>query len=201
MADVESPAPAFILASASPRRKDLLSSAGLSFEVDPSDVPEDVLDGESPSGYVRRVALDKGQAVARRRRVTGDCRTVLSADTVVVVGDVITGKPVDREEARSMLWSLSGKAHLVITGFCILHDGGDPVQQEVATEVCIRPLTEADVEAYLDSGDWQDKAGAYAIQGGAAQMVASIHGSYTNVVGLPLAEVITALRAVGKNKE
>ena len=201
MANVESPAPAFILASASPRRKDLLRSAGLTFEVDPSDVPEDALDGESPSRYVRRVARGKGQAVARRRRSAGDTRAVLSADTVVVVGDEITGKPVDREDARSMLWTLSGKTHVVITGFCIIHGEGDPVQQEVATEVRFRQLTEADLEAYLDSGDWQDKAGAYAIQGGAAQMVASIHGSYTNVVGLPLAEVITALRAVGKNKE
>ena len=191
----------FILASASPRRRELLGSAGLTFDVDPSDVPEDILDGESPARYVRRVARAKGEAVARRRRAEGDTRPVLSADTVVVVEGEITGKPEDRQEARAMLESLSGRSHVVITGFCVIPGEGDPIQQEVSTRVRFRPLTEADLCAYLDSEDWQDKAGAYAIQGGAAQMVASINGSYTNVVGLPLCEAVLALRAVGVHGE
>jgi len=188
----------FILASASPRRKDLLGSAGLTFEVDPSDVPEDVLDGDTPRRYVRRVAMDKGRAVARRRQAAGDTRPVLSADTVVVVDGVITGKPVDREDARIMLRTLAGRTHVVITGFCLLSGDDAPLRREVSTEVRFRPLAESELDAYLASDDWQDKAGAYAIQGGAAHMVESINGSYTNVVGLPLAETVMALRAIHK---
>ncbi len=185
-----------ILASASPRRRDLLAAAGLTFEVDPSDVPEDVLEGETPARYVRRVCLDKGRAVAKRRRAAGDRRAVLAADTVVVVDATILGKAADRQEARAMLQSLSGRTHQVITGFCLLFGDHGLVRQEVSTDVCFRSLSEQDLSAYLDSRDWEDKAGAYAIQGGAAHMVRSLRGSYTNVVGLPVAEVVEALRTM-----
>ena len=191
-----SPDRSLILASASPRRRDLLAAAGLTFEVDPSDVPEDVLEGEAPAQYVRRVCLDKGRAVAARHRAEGDRRTVLAADTVVVVDRSILGKAADRQEARAMLQRLSARTHQVITGFCLLFGDDGLTQQETSTDVCFRSLTDHDLSAYLDSRDWEDKAGAYAIQGGAAHMVRSIHGSYTNVVGLPVAEVVLALRAI-----
>ncbi len=196
------PAPAqplrgIILASASPRRSDLLRSAGLRFEVQASEIDESPLAGETPRAYARRMAAEKCQAVRSARQLAGDARPVLAADTVVVVGGEIMGKARDRAEARQMLRRLSGRSHEVITGFCLAAGPGAAGHaEEVTTEVRFRPLEAAEVEAYLDSGDWQDKAGAYAIQGGAAQMVLWVRGSYTNVVGLPLAEVVQALRAL-----
>lgn len=183
----------FILASASPRRRVLLRSAGLEFEVRPSDVPEVAAPGEGPAAFVRRVARDKCQAVAGQRDA-GDLRPVLAADTVVVLDQDIIGKPPDRAVARQMLRRMSGRCHVVTTGVC-LAAGGDLLQFEVNTEVRFKPLSAAEIEAYLEAGEWQDKAGGYAVQGGAAYMVEAVNGSYTNVVGLPLAQTVEALRA------
>lgn len=189
------PSESLILASASPRRRQLLGAAGLQFEVIPSDVPEDALPGEEPERYVARVARDKCRAVLELVRAAGDLRPVLAADTVVVVDRAIIGKPLDRDDARAMLQTLSGREHVVLTGFYICAADDRITEQVVATRVRFRSLDQAEVEAYLDAGEWQDKAGAYAIQGGAAKMVLAINGSYTNVVGLPVAEVVVALRA------
>ena len=186
---------ALILASASPRRSHLLGSAGVGFEVIPSDVPEDRLNGEPPTEYVRRLAASKAGSVASRCRARGDRRAVLGADTVVVLGDEVIGKPASRAEARHMLGRLSGRTHRVITGFCVLLPDGAERHQQVETKVTFKRLAPAELEHYLDSGEWEDKAGAYAIQGGAAYMVSRIEGSYTNVVGLPLCEVVEVLRS------
>jgi len=186
-----------ILASASPRRRDLLRSAGVAFEVDPSDIDETPAAGENARQFVRRMASEKGAPALARRIAAGDARPVLAADTVVVINGTIIGKPRDRAGARDMLNLLSGRAHKVITGFCLL-GGPDPGfrhQEEVTTEVRFKPLLPQEIETYLETGEWQDKAGAYAIQGRAAFMVEAVSGSYTNIVGLPLAQVIQALYA------
>lgn len=187
-----------ILASASPRRRRLLRSSGVSIEVQPSEVPEAPEPGESPRHYVRRMADDKCRAVAEQRRAAGDQRPVLGADTTVVLDDGVLEKPLDREDARRMLEALSGRTHRVITAFCLRWASGAVVQREVETEVTFRRIQPEELSAYLESGEWADKAGGYAIQGGAAGMVLAIRGSYTNVVGLPLAEVLEALRHGGE---
>ena len=185
-----------ILASSSPRRRALLASAGLTFAVEPSSVDEGVLPGEAAADYVRRIAAAKASEVAGRWRADGDSRPVLGADTAVVVEGRILGKPADRDEARRFLAQLSGREHEVITGFCILLADDRRHHAEVVTKVRFKVLHPAEVEAYLDTGEWRDKAGAYAVQGNAAYMVESLSGSYTNVVGLPLCEVVEALRQV-----
>ncbi len=187
--------PSFILASGSPRRRDLLNSAGLTFDVDKSEVPEDINPGEAPRAYARRMAEAKGREVARKGRRAGDQRAVLAADTIVVVDDQVLGKPADRAEARQMIQALAGRDHQVITAFCLIHSRGE-IRDEVITQVTFRPLNRGEIEQYLDAGEWTDKAGGYGIQGRAAQMVRRINGSYTNVVGLPLAEVVTAMASV-----
>jgi septum formation protein len=186
--------PAFVLASGSARRRDLLASASLAFEVEPSDVPEEPSPGEAPRGFARRLAAEKAHQVAARRREAGDARPVLGADTIVVVEGKILGKPRDRAEAGEMLRALSGREHEVVTGFAIVDDRGAARVEEVVTVVRFRVLLDEEIEEYLESGEWLDKAGAYAIQGGAAGFALSIAGSYTNVVGLPLAQVVEALR-------
>jgi septum formation protein len=190
----DSQRPRLILASASPRRNDLLVSAGIPVEVLPSLVDETLGRGESPSAFVRRLARDKAEAVAR---LAGDnWRPILAADTVVVVGLDILGKPIDRHEAQQMLERLSGRAHQVITGFCLLAPGVMH-QEEVSTTVHFKKLRTEEIQTYLNTREWADKAGAYAIQGQAAFMVQKIDGSYTNVVGLPLCEVVESLRHLG----
>lgn len=187
----------FILASASPRRRELLVSAGLSFAVEPSSADESEHAGERPVAYVRRIAAAKASEVAARARTRGDLRPVLAADTTVVVDDAILGKPLDRADAARMLGLLSGRSHQVITAFCVLDAQGRARGEEVTTEVCFSALSLAAIEWYLGTGEWRDKAGAYAIQGHAACLIRSIVGSYTNVVGLPLYEAVAALRAAG----
>lgn len=178
-----------ILASASPRRAELLASAGVAFEVDPADVDETIRAGEAPEDYVRRLSEDKARAVAERHPVS----TVLAADTAVVLDGEILGKPADAKEAAEMLRCLSGRAHDVMTGFCIV----DP--ERIATDICrtrvvFRELSGGEIADYVAGSDPMDKAGSYGIQSGAAHMVRSVDGSYTNVVGLPLAEVVERLR-------
>lgn len=176
-----------ILASTSPRRAELLRSAGLAFEVARPDADEKLHIGETPVEYAVRAAREKAQSFS----IPPDT-LVLGADTVVAAEGRILGKPVDADDAKAMLRLLSGKIHEVITGVC-LHSIKKTICFHAATTVLFRDLSEEEIEAYVASGDPLDKAGAYAIQNGAAGMVRRIDGSYSNVVGLPLCEVIEAL--------
>jgi len=175
-----------ILASASPRRADLLREAGIAIEIQPSDVNEDVEPGEAAETYVRRVADAKGQAISQR--MPG--RFVLAADTAVVVDGQVLGKPTSDEDAARMLRRLSGRSHLVISGVSLMKDGSAAVPTEVETTVVeFADLSPAEIVWYVASGESMDKAGGYGIQGLASRFVTRIAGSYTNVVGLPIAVV------------
>jgi len=179
-----------ILASASPRRHELLLAAGLDHLVLPSDVPERVKPGESPTGFVQRLAQEKASAVP-----AGADDIVLGADTVVCLDGQIFGKPADPEDARQMLRSLAGRVHLVHTGIC-LRSPGHCIVDVASTEVAFVPLSEEEVEEYTRSGEGIDKAGAYAIQGIASRFIREIRGSYHNVVGLPVALVYSHLKSL-----
>ncbi|AJE04076.1 Maf family nucleotide pyrophosphatase [Geobacter pickeringii] len=183
-----------VLASASPRRLELLASAGVEFDVFASDIPEEAMAGESPEDFSLRLARDK--AVAAAARTEG--RWFIGADTIVVCDGEIMGKPADEADAVRMLRKLSGVAHAVITAYAIYDKARDGLLcKAVATKVFFKPLRDEEIAAYVATGCPMDKAGAYAIQGGAAHMVARIDGSYTNVVGLPLCEVVEDLRKLG----
>jgi len=197
-----------ILASASPRRKELLERAGLQLRVLPAPVDEEPLPGESAVAYVKRLARDKATATVRRimaaqgsdPRAAGDDppRWVLGADTVVTADGLLLGKPSDHAEARAMLERLAGREHLVVTGFAILDLERDKEGiQAVSTRVRFKRMGRAEIDAYLASGETMDKAGSYAIQGVGAYLVEEIEGSYTNVVGLPLAQVVSMLEEMG----
>ena len=173
-----------LLASRSPRRADLLSSAGYTYDVMPGDVDETVHPGETPGNYVARMARAKAAVVAE----THPERFVLSADTVVVIDGAILGKPLNAAHAQVMLEQLSGRIHDVLTGVTVSH-GQSVVTQVERTRVRIRKLTANEIAAYVASGEFQDKAGGYAIQGLASRFVDHIEGSYSNVVGLPIALV------------
>jgi septum formation protein len=181
------PSPAivtFLLASASPRRAELLRAAGLSFEVRVAAVDEAVLPGESPEVYVRRVAEAKAGAVARLDPTT----PVIGADTAVVVDGQILGKPGDHDDAARMLRLLSGRSHQVLTGVCLVAArGGVEITRLAQTTVEFAPLSPDELDWYVASGEPLDKAGAYAIQGLASRFIERIDGSYSNVVGLPVA--------------
>ena len=178
-----------ILASTSPRRKELLKSAGLDFTVIRPDAGEQLRTGETPVEYAVRTAREKAESILIKPGTI-----VLGADTVVAAEGRILGKPADAGDAKMMLRLLSGKMHEVITGVC-LRSAEKAVCFHVATAVLFRELLEEEIAAYVATGDPLDKAGAYAIQNGAAGMVRRIDGSYSNVVGLPLCEVIEALEA------
>jgi len=183
-----------ILASKSPRRYELLNQLGLDFEVIPSRVTEDFFQKESPQDHVIRLAEAKVRDVAGRYP---DC-WVLAADTIVYMNESILGKPKNREDATGMLLRLSGQEHWVLTGFsvCYLEKGkGD--REAVRTAVKMKKLTHAEMEWYVQTGEPFDKAGGYAIQGIGSFMIESIRGSYTNVVGLPLCELIQMLNRLG----
>jgi len=183
-----------ILASASPRRAELLESAGVRFNVVPGHIDETPLPGEQPVDHVLRLAREKGAEVAGRE----EGRFFIGADTIVLCDGEIMGKPLDNDDARRMLAKLSGRTHQVITGFVVLdRESGRTVAGSVTTDVTFKPLDAAEIDAYVATGCPLDKAGAYAIQGGAAYMVERISGSYTNVVGLPLCEVVGTLRELG----
>ncbi len=186
--------PILILASASSRRQELLRSAGISFDVIPSEVDEEMEEGETPDEHVIRLARLKAVKVGEKHRT----RWVLAADTVVVVDGMILGKPRDRGEAEGMLERLSALEHRVITGYCLLQiSSGKSRQGRVISRVRFKELSQDEIRWYLDTGEPFGKAGAYAIQGKAAFMVREVRGSYTNVVGLPLCEVVEALREMG----
>lgn len=177
------PNPRLILASASPRRRSLLRSLGLDFEVFASDADETVTG--LPMEMVRTLALRKAEAV---RGAFSDA-WIVAADTLVALDDRALGKPEDEREAVSMLRSLSGRAHDVFTGICLLDaKTGKYDLRVVGSRVHFRSLTDAEIEAYVRTGEPMDKAGAYAIQGGAAAFITGYDGSYSNIVGLPTEE-------------
>ena len=174
-----------VLASASPRRAELLRAAGIAFVARPADVDEALHDGEAPHDYVLRVAEAKARAIHARMPAA----TVLAADTTVVVDHHVLGKPADADDARWMLRLLSGRLHEVITGVVVVA-GNRPVDARMAsTTVEFATLTDEEIDWYVNSGEPMDKAGAYAIQGLASRFVTRIVGSYSNVVGLPVALV------------
>ncbi len=176
-----------VLASASPRRSELLRAAGIEFTVRVADIDETVLPDEAPADYVLRLSREKAQAVAQ----SGE--KVLGADTTVVVGGEIAGKPIDAEDARRMLRLLSGQWHQVLTGVSLVCD--EQVRSELAvTRVKFSELTEAEIDWYVATGEPMDKAGAYGIQGYASRFVESIEGNYSNVVGLPVQAVYEMLK-------
>ena len=184
-----------ILASASPRRRELLGMAGIPLEVFPSQVDEKNIPGESPVEHVLRVAGAKAQEVSRSH----PDRWVLAADTVVVIDDRVLGKPRDRGEAEAMLTALSNREHQVLTAYSILK--GSSLQKRegvVITRVLFKALSAEEIRWYIRSGEPFDKAGGYAVQGRGAFMIREVHGSYTNVVGLPLCEVLEALRELNE---
>ncbi|MEW5736854.1 MAG: Maf family protein [Thermodesulfobacteriota bacterium] len=183
-----------ILASASPRRRELLQGAGVPFEVVESGVDENGEESGSPAELAKALARKKALAVAAR--FPG--RFVLGADTIVVVDGAVLGKPSGPDEARRMLSLLSGRSHIVVTGFCLVREPeGDILCDSAATEVWFKDLSEPEINWYLKTGEPYDKAGGYAIQGHGCFMVSRISGSYTNVVGLPLAETLALLYRTG----
>ncbi|MBN2427336.1 MAG: septum formation inhibitor Maf [Deltaproteobacteria bacterium] len=185
-----------ILASASPRRRELLSSVGIRFSVVPGNAPEEEIPGETPEEHVIRLSIDKARDVAFSSRVEG--RWFLGSDTIVLRDEDILGKPGDAEEAFAMLQSLSGRAHQVVSGYALFdREKGEVKSGAVKTKVNFKELTREEIEGYIATGEPFDKAGAYAIQGIGAFMVKNIEGSYTNVVGLPLCEVVELLEKAG----
>ena len=181
-----------ILASASPRRMALLSEAGYVFEVEPAHVDESELVGEAPGAYVLRVAAMKARTIAARH----PDGIVLAADTTVVVNGAMLAKPANDADAKRMLGLLSGRTHDVLTGVVLVR-GGRESSAVVDTRVRFRPLTAAEIDWYVASGEPRDKAGAYGVQGLAARFVDSVEGSYSNVVGLPVESAQRLLAAEG----
>lgn len=183
-----------VLASASPRRRELLTGLGLDFEVVGADIDETPMVGEIPAALVQRLSLAKAEAVAPQHPAAW----VLAADTVVTVDGLVLGKPRDPEEAVEMLMRLSDRWHEVWTGYCLLRQEGAHCDAgAVRTEVRFMALSPALCRAYVATGEPLDKAGAYGIQGMGGLLVAQVRGSYTNVVGLPMVEVIGAMLRLG----
>jgi septum formation protein len=181
-----------VLASRSPRRTELLRAAGILFEVQPADVDETRHPGESPDVHVRRLAEAKARAVAAQRPEAA----VLGADTVVVVDGRMLGKPQDADEAATMLRALGGREHEVVTGVALVGPSGTRVEVD-RTRVRVSKLSQTEIAWYVATGEPLDKAGAYAIQGLASRFIEAIEGSYSNVVGLPIALVYQMLTTTG----
>lgn len=181
-----------VLASASPRRRELLTQAGYTFRVHPAHIPEDPLPGEEPIAYVTRLAREKAQAVFDQLAGTDSSLAVLGADTTVTLDDQILGKPESNDDAARMLRLLSGRTHRVITGVALVTAKSVEAAAEV-TSVWFRDVSDAEIAAYVATGEPMDKAGAYAIQGRAARWIPRVEGCYFNVVGLPIALVTRLL--------
>jgi len=182
--------PRLILASKSPRRRYLLQQAGLKFSVVPSQFDEGSVTLSSPEAHVRFLAESKARDIARKYPDSW----IIGADTIVFIDNRILGKPASVEQARQMLTSLSDKTHQVLTGYCISHKNRQCLFSEaVSTDVRFKKLTQNEIDWYIRSGEPFDKAGAYAIQGLGTFLVRRINGSYTNVVGLPVCEVLEFL--------
>ena len=192
-----------ILGSQSPRRRELLTRMGLAFSVLTAEIDETKYETEDPAESVRRICAAKAAAVAERLAAQGGSPAptlVLTADTVVVLDGRIMGKPRDKAEARAMLGALSGRAHTVYTAFCLLPlglEGREAVTHVEQTLVRFRPLTPAEIAAYVDTGEPMDKAGAYGIQDLGAMLVESIQGDYFTVMGLPVCQLAQALKQFG----
>jgi septum formation protein len=184
-----------VLASASPRRKDILNQLGLTFRVVPSGFDETVLPGEEPEALALRLARGKGAEVTG---LLGDERAhVLAADTIVAIDRQILGKPRDDDDALHMLLALGGRTHRVITGVALSLRDGSFDGGVFVTHVTFRPLDERSARAYVATGDGRDAAGSYAVQGRGAGLITRIDGSYTNVVGLPAADTLDLLLRAG----
>ena len=185
-----------VLASASPRRKELLTQAGFTFRVHAASIPEEHRAGEDPIAFATRLAREKAQAIFAEQvqlDTPDDPLLVLGADTIVVSpAKEVLGKPKDANDAARMLRLLAGGTHSVITGVCVVSRGGVEIASEL-TYVTMKTISEVEIEVYINSGEPMDKAGAYAIQGYAASWIPRIHGCYFNVVGLPLALVSSML--------
>jgi septum formation protein len=181
----------FILASESPRRRDILESVGLKFKIVPAYVNEDYLAGESPREHVKRLSCDKAMVIASRYPEAW----VLGADTIVVIDGIILGKPKNKAQAKKMLQRLSGREHKVFTGFSIASIASKVFQTKVIqSAVKFKTISPEELDWYLACDEPYDKAGGYAIQGMGAYFIQSIRGSYTNVIGLPLCEVLETLK-------
>ena len=184
----------FILASASPRRRELLASINLDFDVVPSHIPEIRGGGESPEEYVARLSREKATAIAEKY----PAQWIIAADTTVLLGEELLEKPIDAPDAERMLATISGKTHIVYTGVTLMNLEREWRETRVAeSEVRMLPLDAREIAWYVNTGEPLDKAGAYAVQGIGAMFIDSIHGSYTNVVGLPLATLFQMLRKAG----
>jgi len=185
-----------ILASASPRRKELLEKIGLRFKVEPSNYEENMHSALEPHELAQKISLKKAEAVASKHKNA----VVIAADTFIVFGGQILGKPHTEKEAREMLEAISGESHSVITGFSIIDTVTNKrLSKSVETKIHIRILTSAEIDAYVKSKEPLDKAGAYAIQGLGAVFVEKIEGDYFNVIGLPLSALTEALKEFGIN--
>jgi nucleoside triphosphate pyrophosphatase len=183
-----------ILASSSPRRRELLQSLGLDFQVVPSNIPEVLRPGESPTDYVQRLAIEKGDDVAARHPEAW----IIAADTTVVQGDQILEKPRDRADAIAILSTIVGRDHVVYTGLTLRRKSSNYRDTRVATtKVRMAKLSRYEIEWYVDTGEPMDKAGAYAVQGIGALFVESVDGNYTNVVGLPVPMLFDMMRRAG----
>ena len=181
----------FILASASPRRRELLQSVGLKFNIIPAHVNENYLSGESPRQHVKRLSTDKAIIIARKYPEAW----VLGADTIVVIDGLILGKPKNEAQARKMLQKLSGREHKVFTGFTIAHVAAKIYKTKVIqSAVQFKTISPKEMDWYVSCDEPYDKAGGYAVQGKGAYFIQSIRGSYTNVIGLPLCEVLEELK-------
>jgi septum formation protein len=187
-----------ILASASPRRSEILRNAGFTFEIVPADIDEALLSGESARDYVRRLAEQKARAALERRGMHAPPAIVIGADTTVVAAGEILAKPENEEDARRMLRLLSGNTHEVLTGISLIRSADGRAASHVeTTRVTFSPLAESEVEDYIATGEPFGKAGAYAVQGTGGRYVSRIEGCYFNVMGLPLSRLWTMLLDFG----
>ena len=186
--------PNLILASKSPRRKDLLEQAGIAFEVIPGDFDEYSIPLDEPKAYAKVLARKKANQIAAQYPDTW----IIGADTIVCIDDAVLGKPSSKQNARSMLRQLSGRTHQVVTGYALVHQSKQKrITDAVRTDVRFKALTEEEIEWYIHTSEPFDKAGGYAIQGLGTSLVKAVSGSYTNVVGLPVCEVIELLYSEG----
>ncbi|MAI91549.1 nucleoside triphosphate pyrophosphatase [Ponticaulis sp.] len=191
---VGSASPELVLASASPRRRDLLAQIGITPDhIQPADLNEDPLKGELPRPYAERLAIEKAEAV----KPDWPEAVILAADTVVALGRRILPKTEDEASARMCLELLSGRAHQVLTGICVIAADGSKTHRVVMTRVKMKRLTAAEINEYIESGEWNGKAGGYGIQGLAGAYISSLSGSYTSVVGLPVFETRNLLSGAG----
>ena len=182
-----------ILASESPRRRELLGALGLDFEIAVSGIEENQMDGETPEQHALRLAREKALTISRQRPEA----IVIGADTVVIIDHELLGKPEDVIQAEAMLKKLSGRTHEVITGFAIVQRDEVMVNRAVSSDVLFKEISEQERQWYIQTEEPYDKAGSYAVQGIGAFFIREIRGSYTNVIGLPLSEVVEALQDIG----